>query len=273
MSKTIIFIILAISMILPFAVFAQENETAKLRVAVLPFEARPGVDEEDAATIADWFRTELVKTEAYIIVEREQMRQILTEHALKLAGVTAEETEYAVEAGKLLDAQKMISGSIGRIGQELSVNISLLDVSSGQIEESFSRKYAGDIEQIQPTLREIALKVAGVEYKGISKAPLYIFGSASIASLGMSVYSFFMANDSYDKYQSATTVDDLKKYKDDTEQYDTITLYSAGIAGGTALGYYLYRKAYKKSLKPVSINVGLYSPDENTLGITLRTTF
>lgn len=54
--------------------FAQE----KLNLAVAEFEAR-NVSQMDAATISDFLRTELVKSDAFNVVDRSNMQKILAE--------------------------------------------------------------------------------------------------------------------------------------------------------------------------------------------------
>ena len=75
------------------------SQTNKNRIAVLDLEA-VGVSKVESYTITDRLRSELVKTGAFIIVERSKMNAILEEQGFQMTGCTSE--ECAVEAGKLL---------------------------------------------------------------------------------------------------------------------------------------------------------------------------
>lgn len=250
--------------------FAQDLNSDKLKIAALPFQARAGIGEGDAATISQLFRAELVTTGSFVVLERERMEELLQEHVLNQLGAS---TKLAVEAGKILNVEKMVAGHIGKIGRKYSINVNLINVMSSQIEKSFTRSYSGEIEGIHPILQSIALEMCGKELRGISKTPMYILGGAALATFGTSIYSYFMAENSHDSYKEATTMEDLKKHKDDTQKFDKITLYSGIAAGGTAVLYYFYQKMYHKSLKPTKINANVYMPDAKSFGVVLKTKF
>ena len=87
-------------------VIAQEKETA----AVLDFDGY-GISKMEAITLTQRLASNLVQTDAYIIVERGMMQDILKEQGFQQTGCTS--AECAVEVGAMLGVQKMISGSFG----------------------------------------------------------------------------------------------------------------------------------------------------------------
>ncbi len=87
------------------------------------------------------------------------MENILREQGFQQSGCTL--TECAVRAGRMLNVQKMVGGSIGRLNKTYAINISMIDVESGRIEKSFNRNYEGEIDGLLEILQDIALEVAG----------------------------------------------------------------------------------------------------------------
>ena len=80
----------------------------KSTVAILDFEGR-GINQMEAATLTDRLMSEMVSTDAVIMVERNQMAEILEEQGLQQSGCTS--GECAAEVGALLGVQNMVSVS------------------------------------------------------------------------------------------------------------------------------------------------------------------
>jgi len=72
------------------------------------------------------------------------MDEILTEQGFQQSGCTT--TECAVEVGKMLNVQKMVSGTIGKLGRTWTMDIALIDVETSHIEKSFFQDYKGEID-------------------------------------------------------------------------------------------------------------------------------
>jgi curli biogenesis system outer membrane secretion channel CsgG len=87
---------------------AQVTE-GKQTVALLEFEGR-GISQLEAKTLTDRLMSEMVNTDAVIMVERNQMDEILNEQGFQQSGCTS--SECAAEVGALLGVQNMVSGSI-----------------------------------------------------------------------------------------------------------------------------------------------------------------
>ena len=87
-----------------FNVSAQVAE--KQTVALLEFEGR-GISQLEAKTLTDRLMSEMVNTDAVIMVERNQMDEILNEQGFQQSGCTS--SECAAEVGALLGVQNMVS--------------------------------------------------------------------------------------------------------------------------------------------------------------------
>ncbi len=130
----------------------------KPQIAILNLEGR-GISESEAATLTDQLRGHLVNLGTFIVLDRHKMEDILQEQGFQQSGCTL--TECAVRAGRLLNVQKMVAGSIGKIGKTYAVNILMIDVESGRIEKSFNRNSGGEIDGLLQILHDIARDFAG----------------------------------------------------------------------------------------------------------------
>jgi len=109
--------------------FAQE----KLNLAVAEFEAR-NVSQMDAVTISDFLRTELVKSGVFNVVERRNMEKILAEQRFQMSGCTTQ--ECAVQMGRILNVQKIVIGSLAKLGIVYHITASITDVETTRVEIS-----------------------------------------------------------------------------------------------------------------------------------------
>lgn len=229
-----------------FCIFENSHAQNLPQIAVLEFEGR-GISKQEAGPLTDRFRSELVKTNGFIVVSREKMEEILKEQAFQLTGCTS--TRCAVQIGQILNVQKIVVGKIGRVGKVYTVDISYIDVETARIEKSFYRDYKGEIEGLLPILKDIAFEMIPPR-QGISKKPLYISEIFAIGSAAVSGISIYKAQISYKKYQDALNGDDVIKYKKDTEFYDNLTLIAGITASVTTIFYFIYKHYYERSKKP-----------------------
>lgn len=128
---------------------AQSHES----VAILDIDGR-GISALEAASLTDRLRADIVRTGRATVVERGQMEKILTEQDFHLAGCTSE--ECAVEVGELLGVTTMIAGAIGKVGSTFTIDLRIIDVSTGQIVNSISRNYRGEIDGLLDEMVSLA---------------------------------------------------------------------------------------------------------------------
>jgi len=138
--------------------WAQEQE--KLRIAILDFTNTGGLSKQETVTLGNRLSSMLVKTNAFVVLERGQMDEILNEQGFQQSGCTT--TECAVEMGRLLNVEKMISGSIGKLGKTYTIDLSLIDVQTARIEKSFFRDFKGEIDGLLDLMEVIANQIAAI---------------------------------------------------------------------------------------------------------------
>ncbi|MFQ6612618.1 MAG: CsgG/HfaB family protein, partial [Fidelibacterota bacterium] len=132
----------------------------KHTVAVLDFEGR-GISQMEAATLTDRLMSELVKTDAVILVERSQMNEILEEQGLQQSGCTT--AECAAEVGALLGVQNMISGSFGKLGSTYTIDAKMFSVETGQTTVSVSKSYKGEVDGLLTVIQIVAWELVGLQ--------------------------------------------------------------------------------------------------------------
>lgn len=138
------------------------DTTVKVNIAVLNLEPRGGLSAEEILSISDRLRGELINTNKYTVLERSQMDEILKEQGFQQTGVCSE-ASCIVEVGQLLAVHKMVGGSIGKVGKAYSINLKIIDVTTGKIE----RQVADDIkcskeELVSFHIKNVARKMAGL---------------------------------------------------------------------------------------------------------------
>ena len=148
--KAIYFLFIISTFLLLFA------QSQKISIAVLDFEALM-IQDDEAKALTNRTRTELVKTGIYQVVERGQMDEILKEQGFQLSGCTSE--ACVVEAGQLLGVEKMLAGSVSKVGDIYSIELRLIDVGSGKIEKSDSYDMQGNIGQLLTSGMKNALDI------------------------------------------------------------------------------------------------------------------
>ncbi len=163
--RQILLVICTVIITYPAVALAQAMES----YAVMDLEAR-GVSTQDAAILTDRMRSELVKTGAVTVVERGQMQQILSEQNFQMTGCTSD--ECAVEIGQMLGVTKMIAGSIGVIGSTYTVDLRVVNVGTGAIEETMTRNYRGEIDGLLEQVMYISWEMVGMVHPDEAVAQL-----------------------------------------------------------------------------------------------------
>ena len=152
--------------LLPLFLFAQKSN-----VAILQFDAA-NISKAEVGILTDRLSTELVKLGSFTVVERAQMEEVLKEQGLQQSGCTT--SECAVEVGALLGVDKMITGSIGRIGSLFTLSARIIDVESGKILKSANYDHIGDVGQLLiKGMKDLAYELTGTVTP--TKYPIYRF--------------------------------------------------------------------------------------------------
>jgi curli biogenesis system outer membrane secretion channel CsgG len=163
-----------VSLMLAAAIWAQTPaaktpaaaaDTAKAKpplIAVNNLEGR-GITSDEAATLSDVLRTELMNTGKFRVMERGEMDQILKEQGFQQSGACSEQS-CIIEMGQLLGAEQLVAGSVGKVGKAFSINVRIISIKTGEIVTNVSHNYAGFIEDLLTSeTKKVACKLAGIK--------------------------------------------------------------------------------------------------------------
>jgi TolB-like protein len=146
----------------PHNVYKGYSNPKKTNIAVTDFEGR-GLQEGETHTLTDAFRSYLVNTGVFRVMERGQMDEIMKEQGFQQSGACTDQA-CMVEMGQLLGVEHIIAGSIGKVGGTYSVNARLISVRTGEIIKTVSKFHKGEIDGLlTETLPLVANEIAGID--------------------------------------------------------------------------------------------------------------
>ena len=115
-------------------------------VAVMPLMPN-GVDSASAKVLTDALSDELIRGGKIRVMERTQMDQILKEQGFQQSG-SCDGSECAVQAGKILGIDRIVVGSVGKIGSAYVLSVRGVDVGTGEVLASARRQQVGALESV-----------------------------------------------------------------------------------------------------------------------------
>ena len=193
MFRKVLSVVLTVVMILvgfipPDSSYAQDYD--EYTIAVLDLEAS-GISETEASFLSEHLRsqvTRVVTTDKfksttrinYTVVERSQMDKLFGEFEIQNTGCT--DISCAVKFGKMLNAERILIGSVGLVGETYTISTRIVNVESGETVSVADYLFTGQRDNL---LREGIPSIVyelmyGKKQKKSSKM-LYIVGGAVIA--------------------------------------------------------------------------------------------
>lgn len=143
---------------------------AKNRIAVMDFRA-DGITKEKALRISELIRTEIVNTNVYTVIERNQMDMVFKEQGIQQTGVIND--AYAIKMGELLSAQKILIGTVMQLGDAIIISGRIVDIEKGVAEFAVNQSAANENQLLEAT-RLFCKKLTGTssqtaEISGVKK--------------------------------------------------------------------------------------------------------
>ncbi len=173
MKPKILFILFTFTSILNFS-FSQNFEK---QIAVLDLDPI-GITDNESKTLTDRLRSELVSSDEFTVIERNEMNEILKEQGFQQTGCTSD--ACAVEIGRLLNVHRIVAGSIGKVGDLYTISLRMIDVETGVILFTVTEDCACPIEKVLTTsMKNIAQKLVDMS-KGRAVSEGILTGSGDI---------------------------------------------------------------------------------------------
>jgi len=145
--------------------------SAQKTVAVLDFNSE-GLKDISVSAIPLIVSREISKNNQYQLIERSAMKEILEEQGFQQSGCVS--SECAVELGNLLGVEKMITGTISALGSLYIIEIRILDVATGKIENSEAIEHIGKIEDLLGPMKTACRKLITGVGEEISETAIYV---------------------------------------------------------------------------------------------------
>ncbi|MCH7573503.1 MAG: DUF2380 domain-containing protein [Candidatus Marinimicrobia bacterium] len=119
----------------------QHRETKAL--VVLDFKGR-GISRIEARVISDRLRYLFLKSGTVRVFDRGMMDEILAEEDIQWTG--CDSNECAVEVGRRLGAQLILTGSAGKVGDIWYIEGKVIDVKTERVTKPIRYEFRGDID-------------------------------------------------------------------------------------------------------------------------------
>lgn len=122
-----------IKLLMVFSVLTNFLFSSNFTIAV--FELKNiGLKKTDVEILTDRLQSELVKIGNYRLVERDKIDNILKEQKLQMSGLINE--KYLIDIGKILGAELILIGNVGKIDNIYTISVRLVDAESSEIIKS-----------------------------------------------------------------------------------------------------------------------------------------
>lgn len=114
-----------------------------------------------SSTLGGMVRIEMEKTGRYDVMDWHDMQDVLSRNNMQ--ATTCFGKTCAVEAGKIVRADKMLIGSVERFGERIAITLKIVDVSTGLIELSNTSEYANLQNELQRMMEVSVKKLLEIE--------------------------------------------------------------------------------------------------------------
>lgn len=150
-------VIIAVMIALPTLGFAQ-NES-KPTAAVLGIDVKGII--QDAEAMGYMVRLELEKTNVYNIMDKYDVADVVKKNNVDAKACFGK--TCIVGAGKMLNADKMITGSVERFGEKIVISLKVIDVKTESVEKVNVTEYLNLQPEIQKMVEISVKKMLGIE--------------------------------------------------------------------------------------------------------------
>ena len=141
---------------------------SKITLSVMDINITSGLAPSEVIMLTDKLINEFVANGIYKVVERSKRDEILREQGFQQSGA-CDQGACLVEAGQLLGVQKMVGGTIGQLGSVYGVELRVMDVRTGEIDQAFSRQYSGEISALLDAIKDAAAVFSGMALENLQR--------------------------------------------------------------------------------------------------------
>ena len=147
--------------LLPAALLLAQTQPAAppAKVSVAVYQIKPaGVDASLAAAMTMLLSSELTPSARLRVIEEAMLKTVMERQGLN-ASDACDDSSCQVEVGKLVKAQKIITGGLAKLGNKYILSLQLVDVQSGATEFSTKDECSCSEDQLDGLIAVAAAKV------------------------------------------------------------------------------------------------------------------
>lgn len=139
-----------------------KEQSKRLKLAVLDFEAVHGIEDSLAFAMSDYLRDEIHALGKYEVLSRDDLTAIAKRASLQQQAGTCADTSCLVEFGKALGTEFMVAGSISKVGTTYSISLRLLDTEgqSAGVKKRVNERCQCSEDELFDAIKTIAGKIA-----------------------------------------------------------------------------------------------------------------
>lgn len=127
----------------------QSTLIAKERIGVMDFTESEGLPRDTGKTAATYAIMSLLDSQKYTVIDKSTVDFILKEQALQKQGCT--DTECAIQTGKLIAANLMLTGNIIELNKKFILSINIRNIEQGKVEFSETISIAS-LKELESTI-------------------------------------------------------------------------------------------------------------------------
>ena len=133
--------------------------TQQIRLIIFPFQnlTQNKADDWIGNGFAETLTSSLASVQDLVILERSQLKNILSEQTLGQTGYVDQKT--AVEMGKILNANVVVVGSFQKVNNQIRINSRFVDIETGQVQKDHIADIQGQIDDVFTLQNQLADKI------------------------------------------------------------------------------------------------------------------
>ncbi len=121
----------------------------EMNIAVNDFEGK-GLSQQESEVITEKIRTLLAKSPLFTVMSRGEMKAILEEQEFQQSGMCSEASCIA-EVGQMIGVDRIVGGTIGKVGTMFSISMKMIDVRTSEILYSVTEECTCTKEEVLST--------------------------------------------------------------------------------------------------------------------------
>lgn len=142
--------------LIPTIQTALGSEENRDRLLIIPLKAKIGIKQEEASLLTDLLSVEIHRSGKFTILNREDMKAVLSEIEFEMA-MGCEDNVCLLENVAKLSVNKIIAGSIGKLGRKYIISIRMIN-EDGENEVMVTESCACRIDELDKTIEQISYK-------------------------------------------------------------------------------------------------------------------